>query len=320
MRPLGARLIKYVLSRGEMPYAKLMKVLFLIDRHLYLRHGYTVFAWRLYKYGPFSSQVLDALSELEAEGRVEARVERRGDGYSVAYRLEPQAAPELPPEVKEAADRALAQWADKELGELIKHVYGLEEVREARPGALLLRDLEREAAILIGLGAAAEEAYRREEEPMPIFKRIAELRQRVLDDALGGEARADEISAAVSEALRRYTPYVEEAIKEIIEAGADPVKTALDNAVLEYSEAVEDGEALGEGEWAGKLYRLMVALFTKYTKISGECEATCPRSAAERLAKLANLELAAAALLRLRRSGREEAAELGRVIDEVFSV
>ncbi len=55
-------LIIHVLRRaGPMPRAKLMKLLFLIDRELHRRYGAAAFRWRAYKYGPFSREVLDVL-------------------------------------------------------------------------------------------------------------------------------------------------------------------------------------------------------------------------------------------------------------------
>jgi len=128
------RLIAYVLSRRSMARTKLMKILYLIDRELYMRRGFTVFQWKLYKYGPFSRGVLDTLDELEDEDVVEAVVE----GDALVYRLL-RPLPEPPSEGREVADRVLDTWADRELEELIKYVYGLEEVREAWPGKPLLR-------------------------------------------------------------------------------------------------------------------------------------------------------------------------------------
>ena len=96
-------LIIYVLRRGAMARTKFMKLLFLIDRELYRRHGATVFRWKMYKYGPFSREVLDTLDDMEIYGSVLSRVEED----AIVYELASTAPAELPREVKEVADQVL---------------------------------------------------------------------------------------------------------------------------------------------------------------------------------------------------------------------
>jgi hypothetical protein len=115
-------LIMYVLRRaGPMPRAKLMKLLFLIDRELYRRYGAAAFRWRAYKYGPFSREVLDVLDAMELYRSVEARAE----GGDVVYELASTAPADLPQEVKETADGVLDEWGRKSLDELAAYVGGL---------------------------------------------------------------------------------------------------------------------------------------------------------------------------------------------------
>jgi len=130
-----AELIRYVLRRGPMVRTKLMKLLFLIDRELYQRFGATVFRWKMYKYGPFSREVLDVLDDMEVDGFVVAKV----TDDAIIYELASTAPAELPQEVKEAADKILETWAHKSLDDLLKYVYNLEEVKETWPGKPLLR-------------------------------------------------------------------------------------------------------------------------------------------------------------------------------------
>ncbi|NAZ33904.1 MAG: DUF4065 domain-containing protein [Pyrobaculum sp.] len=130
-----ADLIRYILRRGPMARTKLMKLLFLIDRELYRRFGATVFHWKMYKYGPFSREVLDTLDDMEIDGFVVARVEED----VIIYELASTAPADLPQEVKEAADQVLETWAHRSLDELLTYVYSLEEVKEAWPGKPLLR-------------------------------------------------------------------------------------------------------------------------------------------------------------------------------------
>jgi uncharacterized protein YwgA len=130
-----ADLIRYVLRRGPIVRTKLMKLLFLIDRELYQRFGSTVFHWKMYKYGPFSREVLDVLDDMEVYGSVVAKV----TDDAIIYELASTAPAELPQGVKEAADQILETWAHKSLDDLLTYVYNLEEVKEAWPGKPLLR-------------------------------------------------------------------------------------------------------------------------------------------------------------------------------------
>jgi len=130
-----ADLIRYVLRRGPMARTKLMKLLFLIDRKLYQRFGVTVFCWKMYKYGPFSREVLDVLDDMEIDGFIVAKV----TDDAIIYELVSTTPAELPQGVKEAADQILETWARQSLDDLLTYVYNLEEVKEAWPGKPLLR-------------------------------------------------------------------------------------------------------------------------------------------------------------------------------------
>jgi uncharacterized protein YwgA len=118
-----------------MARTKLMKLLFLIDRELHRRFGSTVFRWKMYKYGPFSREVLDVLDDMEIDGFVVAKV----TDDAIIYELASTAPAELPQEVKETADKILETWAHKSLDELLTYVYNLDDVKETWPGKPLLR-------------------------------------------------------------------------------------------------------------------------------------------------------------------------------------
>jgi uncharacterized protein YwgA len=118
-----------------MARTKLMKLLFLIDRELRRKFGATVFHWKMYKYGPFSREVLDVLDDMEIDGFVVGKV----TDDAIIYELASTAPAELPQEVKEAADQILETWARRSLDDLLIYVYNLEEVKEAWPGKPLLR-------------------------------------------------------------------------------------------------------------------------------------------------------------------------------------
>jgi len=122
-------LIMYVLRRGPTARTKLMKLLFLIDRELHRRHGATVFRWKMYKYGPFSREVLVTLDDMEIYGSIVSRVEED----DIVYELASTAPAELPREVKEVADQVLETWAHRSLDDLLSYVYSLEEVKRLSP-------------------------------------------------------------------------------------------------------------------------------------------------------------------------------------------
>jgi uncharacterized protein YwgA len=130
-----ADLIRYVLQRGPMARTMLMKLLFLIDRELYQRFSSMVFRWKMYKYGPFSREVLDVLDDMEVYGSVVAKV----TDDAIIYELASTAPAELPQGVKEVADQILETWAHKRLDNLLTYVYNLEEVKKAWPGKPLLQ-------------------------------------------------------------------------------------------------------------------------------------------------------------------------------------
>ena len=118
-----------------MARTKLMKLLFLIDRKLYRKFGATVFRWKMYKYGPFSREVLDVLDDMEVYGSVVTKV----TDDAIVYELATTAPAKLPQEVKEVADQILAVWAHKSLDDLLTYVYNLEEVKKAWLEKPLLR-------------------------------------------------------------------------------------------------------------------------------------------------------------------------------------
>ena len=89
----GADLIRCVLRREPVARTKPIKLLFLIDGELYQRFGATVFRWK-YKYGPFSREVLDVLSDMEVCGSVVAEV----TDNAIIYELASTTSTELPQE------------------------------------------------------------------------------------------------------------------------------------------------------------------------------------------------------------------------------
>jgi hypothetical protein len=127
-------LIRYILQRGPMAHAKLVKLLFLIDRELCRRFGVALFRWRMYKDGPLSCEVLDAVWELERDNSVASRW---ADG-AIIYELVSATPSNLPQEVKEVADQVLETWARRSLDSIVEYINSLEEVKGTQPGKRLL--------------------------------------------------------------------------------------------------------------------------------------------------------------------------------------
>ena len=128
----AVRVILYVISRFGMrgvERTRLMKLLFLIDRVLRNRAGIALFRWIMWKYGPFSKDVLDILDDLEVDNVVKVR---RGVGYVIYIHETPIELhdPELENLINEIVDR----YGNVRLEELLDYVYKLPEVRDKLPG------------------------------------------------------------------------------------------------------------------------------------------------------------------------------------------
>jgi hypothetical protein len=113
---------------------RLVKLLYLIDRELCGRFCCAMFSWKLYRYGPTSREVLNALDDLLDRDVVDV-VATSDD---VVYRLVSATAAGLPRGVRKAADKVLETWARRSFEELAEYVNSLEEVRGAWPGKRLL--------------------------------------------------------------------------------------------------------------------------------------------------------------------------------------
>jgi hypothetical protein len=184
----------------------------------------------------------------------------------------------------------------------------------------------------VGLGALVEELFfvRRENELLPRFRRLHEVRRKILqevEEEAGG--CVEEIVSSITAAMRRHAPEVEEALAGL---GAEAV---LASAVEEYAEVlrldvpVGGGRTLedllygGRDEVLDKLHEVVMALFMEYTEINETCGGGCPPEAAQKLEKLAALELAAYVIYRLSQRQKIDrkvaATALSKIVDEVLS-
>jgi hypothetical protein len=137
-----------------------------------------------------------------------------------------------------------------------------------------------EAAVAVGLGALAEEEYstRRVNELIQLYRRLQELRRRILQDVeeeVGEDAA--EVASKIAVAVRRYAPEIDEALAEFRKLGADPVKASLESAVEEYAEVLRLDVPVGGGKpWRTSSTRAetrswtaprdMMALFMEYVR------------------------------------------------------
>jgi hypothetical protein len=192
-----------------------------------------------------------------------------------------------------------------------------------------------EATVAVGLGALAEEEYltQRVNELIQPYRRLQELRRRILQEVeeKAGEDVA-EIASNIATAIRRHAPEIEEALAEL---GADPVKASLESAVEEYAEVLRLDMPVGGGktledllyesrdEVLDKLHEIMMALYMEYVEINETCDRGCPPEAAQRLEKLATLELATYIIYKLfqrqKIDKKTAVTALEEIADEILS-
>jgi len=163
-----------------------------------------------------------------------------------------------------------------------------------------------EAAVAVGLGALAEEVYSTQHvnELIQPYRRLQELRRRILQEVEEAGRDVAEIIPNIVTGIQRYAPEIEEDLAELRRLGADPVKAGLESAVEEYAEVLRLDIPVGGGktledllyesrdEVLDKLHEIMMALFMEYVEINETCGRGCPPETAQKLEKLATLELA----------------------------
>jgi hypothetical protein len=195
-----------------------------------------------------------------------------------------------------------------------------------------------EAAVAVGLGALAEEVYstQRVNELIQPYQRLQVLRRRILQE-VEEKTGADvaEVIPNIATAIRRYAPEIEEALAELRRLGADPVKAGLESVVEEYAEVLRLDIPVGGGktledllyesrdEVLDKLHEIMIALYMEYVEINETCGRGCPPEAAQKLEKLATLELATYIIYKLfqrqKIDKKTAVATLNKIVDEILS-
>ena len=145
-----------------------------------------------------------------------------------------------------------------------------------------------EAAAAVGLGAFAEEEYstRRVNELIQSYRKLQELRWRILQDA-EKEADGEDVAEFVSKitaVIRRYAPQIDEVLAEFRTLGIDPLAANLESVIEEYAEVLRLDVPVGGGktledllyesrdEVLDRLHEIMMALFMKYVETSKLCD------------------------------------------------
>ncbi len=195
-----------------------------------------------------------------------------------------------------------------------------------------------EAAVAVGLGALAEEEYstQRVNELIQLYRRLQGLRRRILQE-VEEEAGRDvaEIVSNIATAIRRYATEIEEVLAELRRLGADPVKASLESVVEEYAEILRLDIPVGGGktledllyesrdEILDKLHEIMMALYMEYVEINETCGSECSPEAAQKLEKLATLELATYVIYKLfqrqKIDKKTAVTALNEIVDEILS-
>jgi hypothetical protein len=189
-----------------------------------------------------------------------------------------------------------------------------------------------EAAVAVALGSLPEE-YLDVKSLIELHRRLREVRQKIVKrmlEELRGET-PEEILAKASVVLQQHAPEVEELLEELKRRGVDPIKASLEATVEGYAEVLRLDAPVGGGKTladllysgdklVGKMHEVLMAFFMRYTEI--ECEPKCAPEDAERLARLATLELAVTTLITLFRQGKLDKEQLltalDRAIDEIL--
>jgi hypothetical protein len=194
-----------------------------------------------------------------------------------------------------------------------------------------------EAAVAVGLGAFVEEYLtQRVNELIQPYRRLQVLRRRILQEVeeKTGEDIA-EIIPNIATAIRRYATEIEEALAELRRLGADPMKASLESVVEEYAEVLRLDIPVGGGktledllyesqdEVLDKLHEIMMALYMEYVEINETCDRGCPPEAAQKLEKLATLELATYVIYKLlhrqKIDKKTAVVALNEIVDEILS-
>jgi hypothetical protein len=194
------------------------------------------------------------------------------------------------------------------------------------------------ATAAVGPGTLVEELFfaRRVNELALRYRRLHEIRQNILQE-VEEEAGEDvaEVASNIAAAVKRCATEVEEALAELRRLGADPVRAVLESAVEEYAEVlrldvpVGGGKTLedllyeGRDEVLNKLHEVMTALFMEYVEINEMCSHRCPPETAQKLEKLAALEMATYIIYKMFRSQKLDrktaVAALNEIVDKVLS-
>lgn len=121
---------------------EIVKMLFLIDLELVRKGRRPLFRWIRWHYGPFSRDVLNALDALEEQNLVSVnriidvwtfevrKIEYRVTGSQNVSLL-------LDDETRLTVEKVAREWRNRSLGELLRYIYNLPQVRERKLGEVI---------------------------------------------------------------------------------------------------------------------------------------------------------------------------------------
>ncbi len=133
---LASEILTYIISKfgsRGIERTKLIKLVYLIDRELKCIFGRSLFKWIMWKFGPFSREILDILDDLVYNGTIKVIEKREDDKRYVIYVKENDFIISND-RVRKIIDRIVNEWKDRKLIELLGYVYNLPEVKDRELG------------------------------------------------------------------------------------------------------------------------------------------------------------------------------------------
>jgi hypothetical protein len=137
-----------VIGVSKLGRTKLMKLLFLADDRSMqeLKRTISGTEYTYYTYGPFASDVLLALEEMDGYEILEVPRDFATDteeklAYSYSLGESPRFEVQLPEEDRRIIKEVLIEYGGLSLSALLKHVYGMTRMKDAEPFSMILSDV-----------------------------------------------------------------------------------------------------------------------------------------------------------------------------------
>jgi len=142
--PLQASIIHLVHRLpGDLTRTKLVKLLYLLDLTHAKQHGRPVtnVTYRSYYYGPFSSEILNAIRSLDAyeiqEGMGISHEGKEFYTYTPGHNARGHVPPKLPRRIKETLDHVIEKYGKLSLDDLLEVAYDTKAFKRTRKGGVI---------------------------------------------------------------------------------------------------------------------------------------------------------------------------------------